>query len=115
MKTNDAVPMLAALAQDSRLAIFRLLVEAGRDGVSAGAIAEQLKLPAATLSFHVARLERAKLVVARPDSRFIYYAANYAKMDALIAFLTDNCCQGDEICLPKTLTTSNSRKSRKAA
>jgi DNA-binding transcriptional ArsR family regulator len=115
MKTKDAVPMLAALAQTTRLSIFRLLVEAGRDGMSAGAIAAKLKLPAATLSFHIAQLTRAKLVVARPDSRFIYYAANYGQMDGLIAFLTDNCCQGDEVCLPKTATISVSRKTRKAA
>ena len=107
--------MLAALAQDTRLAIFRLLVEAGREGMSAGAIAEKLKLPAATLSFHVAQLARAKLVIARPESRFIYYTANYDQMDGLIAFLTDNCCQGDEVCLPKTAVVSAARKPRKAA
>lgn len=107
--------MLAALAQDTRLAIFRLLVETGRDGMSAGTIAEKLKLPAATLSFHIAQLARAKLVVARPESRFIYYAANYSLMDGLVAFLTDNCCQGDEVCLPKTAAISSGRKPRKAA
>ena len=107
--------MLAALAQATRLSIFRLLVEAGRDGMSAGAIADKLKLPAATLSFHIAQLTRAKLVVARPASRFIYYAANYASMDGLIAYLTDNCCQGDEVCLPRTATASTTRKTRKAA
>ena len=115
MKTKDAVPMLAALAQTTRLSIFRLLVEAGREGMSAGAIAEQLKLPAATLSFHVAQLTRAKLVVARPESRFIYYAANYGSMDSLIAFLTDNCCRGNEACLPKTAAASGSRRNCKAA
>lgn len=107
--------MLAALAQPTRLSIFRLLVEAGRAGMSAGAIAEKLKLPAATLSFHIAQLARAKLVVARPESRFIYYAANYPSMDSLIAYLTDNCCQGNEVCLPKTASASMSRKTRKVA
>ena len=110
--------MLAALAQDSRLAIFRLLVETGREGMSAGAIAEKLKLPAATLSFHIAQLVRARLVISRPESRFIYYAASYATMDGLIAFLTDNCCQGDEACLPKTsaasCTPKRTRKSKAA-
>ncbi len=106
--------MLAALAQDTRLAIFRLLIEAGRDGMSAGAIAEKLKLPAATLSFHVAQLARAKLVVARPESRFIYYAANYTTMDSLVAFLTDNCCQGNEVCLPKTAASSSSTRRRQS-
>ena len=107
--------MLAALAQATRLSIFRLLVETGREGLSAGAIAEKLKLPAATLSFHVAQLVRAELVVARPESRFIYYAANYGAMDGLISFLTDNCCQGNEICLPKTAAASGNRRTRKAA
>lgn len=107
--------MLAALAQDTRLAIFRLLVEVGREGMSAGAIADKLKLPAATLSFHVAQLARAKLVVARPESRFIYYAANYGQMDGLIAFLTDNCCQGDEACLPKSAASATARRSCKTA
>ena len=107
--------MLAALAQATRLSIFRLLVEAGREGMSAGAIAEKLKLPAATFSFHVAQLTRAKLVVARPQSRFIYYVANYGSMDSLIAFLTDNCCQGSESCLPKTAAASCSRRNSKAA
>lgn len=107
--------MLAALAQPTRLSIFRLLVETGRAGMSAGAIAERLKLPAATLSFHIAQLVRAKLVAARRESRFIYYAANYGSMDGLISFLTDNCCQGDEVCLPKTAAAASPRKSRKAA
>lgn len=107
--------MLVALAQPTRLSIFRLLVEAGREGLSAGVIAEKLKIPAATLSFHVAQLTRAKLVVAHPESRFIYYAANYGSMDSLIAFLTENCCQGGESCLPKTATASRSRRSRKVA
>ena len=104
--------MLAALAQDSRLAIFRLLVEAGRDGMSAGAIAEKLKLPAATLSFHIAQLTRAKLLVARRESRFIYYAANYATMDGLLAFLTDNCCQGNEACLPRSAASATTARRR---
>lgn len=107
--------MLAALAQPTRLSIFRLLVETGREGLSAGTIAEKLKLPAATLSFHIAQLVRARLVVARPESRFIYYAANYGSMDGLISFLTDNCCQGNEVCLPKTAVASTARKPRKAA
>ena len=115
MKTKDAVPMLAALAQPTRLSIFRLLVEAGREGMSAGAIAEKLKLPAATLSFHIAQLARAKLVVARPESRFIYYAANYGAMDGLIAFLTDNCCLGDEACLPRAAASTTRRCGCKAA
>lgn len=116
MKTNDAVGMLAALAQPARLAIFRLLVEAGLNGMSAGSIAQKQKLPAATLSFHVAQLARAKLVTAQPNGRFIYYVANYPAMDNLIAYLTDKCC-GGEACLPRTAApaASTSRKQRKAA
>lgn len=107
--------MLAALAQPTRLAIFRLLVQAGREGMSAGAIATKLKLAPATLSFHIAQLARANLVSARPESRFIYYAANYGAMDGLIAFLTDNCCQGDETCLPRAAASTTRRRACKAA
>ena len=101
METNTAVQSLAALAQETRLSIFRLLVEAGPDGLNAGAIAEAVGVPAATLSFHVAQLARAALVTSRQESRFIFYAANFSVMDELIAYLTDNCCQGGQ-CLPKT-------------
>lgn len=111
MKVNTAVQSLAALAQDTRLAIFRLLVEAGSEGVNAGAIAESVGVPAATLSFHVAHLARAGLVTSRQESRFIFYAANFAAMDDLIAYLTDNCCQGGQ-CLPKTAAANTSTKRR---
>jgi ArsR family transcriptional regulator, arsenate/arsenite/antimonite-responsive transcriptional repressor len=115
MKTLDAVTALAALAQDTRLAIFRLLVKTGESGLSAGAIADKLKLPAATLSFHIAQLTRAGLVTATPQSRFIYYAASYPAMDDLIAYLTDHCCEG-HACLPKTAAaTTTKRRLSKAA
>ena len=116
MKLKPAVQSLAALAQETRLAIFRLLVEAGPGGMNAGAIAEAVGVPAATLSFHVAQLTRAGLVAARQESRFIFYSANFAAMDDLIAFLTDNCCQGGE-CLPKTAgaNTVEKRRARAAA
>lgn len=116
MKTNDAVDKLSALAQETRLRIFRLLVEAGPEGMNAGAIAEAVGVPAATLSFHVAQLVRAGLVASRQESRFIYYSAGYTAMDDLIAFLTDNCCQGGQ-CLPKTqaVATTTKRRTRKAA
>ncbi|MCK9285011.1 MAG: metalloregulator ArsR/SmtB family transcription factor [Rhodocyclaceae bacterium] len=100
MEINIAVAALAALAQETRLAIFRRLVEAGPEGLNAGAIADALGLPAATLSFHVAQLNRASLVAARQEGRFIFYSANFAAMDELLAYLTDNCCQGGA-CLPK--------------
>ena len=115
MKTLDAVTALAALAQETRLSIFRLLVKAGEQGLSAGVIADKLKLPAATLSFHIAQLARAGLVSAKPESRFIYYAANYTAMDDLIAYLTDHCCEG-KACLPKTAAaTTVKRRLPKAA
>ena len=112
---TQAVDKLAALAQETRLRIFRLLVEAGQDGMNAGAIAEALGLAPATLSFHIAHLARSGLVVARQESRFIYYSANFSAMDELIAYLTDNCCQG-KACLPKTAAASvPTQRSRKAA
>lgn len=114
MKLDQAVTRLAALAQETRLAIFRMLVEAGPDGMNAGAIAEALGVPAATLSFHVAQLVRADLVVSRQESRFIFYSANYAGMDDLIAYLTDNCCQGGQ-CLPKTQKLATTAKRRAKA
>ncbi len=94
MKTPQAVVALASLAQDTRLAIYRLLVEQGPDGLAAGAIAERLKLPAATLSFHLKELARASMVDSRQDGRFVYYSANYTQMNALIGYLTENCCSG---------------------
>lgn len=112
MEVGQAVDKLAALAQETRLKIFRLLVEAGDEGLYAGAIAEALELAPATLSFHVAHLKRAGLVDARQESRFIYYSASYGAMDDLIAYLTHNCCQGTA-CLPKTAAASTSAKRRR--
>lgn len=94
MEIKDAVTALSALAQETRLSIFRLLVEAGPDGVSAGRIADTLKVPAATLSFHLKELARSGLVSSRQDKQFIYYAADYEQMANLMMFLTQNCCQG---------------------
>ena len=101
METKNAAELLAALGQESRLAIFRLLVEAGPAGVNASAIGERLGLPGATLSFHLAHLSRVGLIRGERESRFIRYSAAYATMDELIAFLTRNCCQG-AACLPKS-------------
>ena len=94
MKTAAAIKGLAALAQESRLRVFRLLVQHGPEGVAAGTIAERLDITGATLSFHLKELARAGLVTPRPDGRFIYYAANYAAMNDLVGYLTENCCQG---------------------
>ena len=94
METKAAVAALAALAQETRLSVFRLLVEAGPEGGAAGVVGETLEVPAATLSFHLKELNRAALVTARQEGRFIYYAANFGHMAALMSFLTQNCCKG---------------------
>ncbi|GAA5158708.1 metalloregulator ArsR/SmtB family transcription factor [Viridibacterium curvum] len=95
MESIDATNQLAALAQESRLAVFRLLVQHGEAGLTVGRIAESLGLANATLSFHLKTLAQAGLILPRQEGRFIYYVANYAQMNALIAFLTENCCAGE--------------------
>jgi DNA-binding transcriptional ArsR family regulator len=94
METKQAVQALSALAQDTRLGIFRLLVQAGPDGMAAGQIGEKLDLPPATLSFHLAGLTRAGLAQSRPEGRFVFYSADFQAMNALVGFLSDNCCGG---------------------
>ena len=101
MKLNSAVEKLGALAQESRLSVFRLLVQAGAEGMSAGDLAARLELPNPTLSFHLSQLKGAGLVQCRRESRSLIYTANYAAMNDLLAFLTDNCCGGQaELCAP---------------
>lgn len=99
METTQAVQALSALAQESRLAIFRLLVQAGPDGLAAGAIGDKLELPPATLSFHLAGLTRAGLAQSRQEGRFVIYSASFEHMNALVGFLTENCC-GGATCAP---------------
>lgn len=100
MESKEAVTVLASLAQETRLAIFRHLVIAGDDGETAGAIATALEVPGPTLSFHLKELERASIITSRRESRQIYYKANFAGMKALIDFLTEDCCGGHpEVCL----------------
>ena len=94
MKLNTAVKALSALAQDTRLSLFRRLVQAGEPGLSAGQIAKELNIPNATLSFHLKELSHAGLITARQESRFIYYSANFKAMNELLGFLTENCCSG---------------------
>ena len=94
MEIKAAVLTLAALAQETRLAIFRLLIEAGRDGESVGRIGATLKVPGATLSFHLKELARSGLVTARQERQFIYYAIDFERMAELMTFLTQNCCHG---------------------
>ena len=99
METTQAVRALSALAQESRLAIFRLLVQAGPAGLAAGTIGEKLALPPATLSFHLAGLTRAGLAQSRQEGRFVIYSASFEVMNALVTFLTENCC-GGATCAP---------------
>lgn len=96
METFTAVASLAALAQESRLKIFRLLVQAGNNGLPAGRIGETLGLPPATLSFHLNQLKHAGLATFRREGRSLIYAADYSAMNALMAYLTENCCAGDD-------------------
>jgi DNA-binding transcriptional ArsR family regulator len=94
MEKTDAVAALAALAQDNRLDVFRLLVQAGPEGMTAGAVAEALDLAPNTLTFHFDRLRVAGLVTVRREGRSMIYAAHFDTMNALLGFLTDNCCGG---------------------
>ena len=99
METKDALAALSALAQETRLEVFRLLVRAGPTGLAAGAVAELIGVQPATLSFHLRELERAGLLTARRESRQIFYAPDFRGMRALLAFLTEDCCGGHpEIC-----------------
>jgi len=101
MEKTDAVSALAALAQDSRLDVFRLLVQAGPDGLPAGEIASALRLAPNTLTFHFDRLRAAGLVTVRRDGRQMIYAARFETMNALLGYLTQNCCGGAaDTCLP---------------
>jgi len=99
MKTEDAVARLSALAQETRLELFRKLVRRGSAGLAAGALAEALAVPAPTLSFHLAALERVGLVAARREGRSIVYTASYPAMEELLGFLLENCC-ADGACAP---------------
>lgn len=94
MSPDIAVQCLSALAQEHRLAAFRLLVAAGPDGMAAGAVADALSIPASSLSFHLSQLAQSGLVTMRRDGRSIIYAADYAAMQRLMAYLSDNCCGG---------------------
>jgi DNA-binding transcriptional ArsR family regulator len=111
----DAAPViraLGALAQEHRLAVFRLLVQAGPDGMPAGALAAAVGVPASSMSFHLAQLANAGLVVQRRQSRSIIYSADFAAMNALMAYLGENCCGGvpcgtDVACSPTISATKD--------
>src|SRR5246127_761600 len=113
MKKTDVVAALAALAQDNRLAVFRLLVEAGPEGMPAGAVAAALDLAPNTLTFHFDRLRQAGLVTVRREGRSMIYATRFETMNALLAYLTENCCRGaPEQCLPAK-NENSARKTKK--
>lgn len=111
MELKGAAELLAALGHESRLAIFRMLVEAGAEGICASNIGDQLDMAPATLSFHLAHLSRVGLITGERESRYIRYSANYRTMDDLIGFLTRNCCQGND-CLTNTVCC-DSRETRR--
>src|SRR5215510_1681283 len=114
MEKSDAVAALAALAQDNRLDVFRLLIEAGPEGLAAGEIAEALGLAPNTLTFHFDRLRAAGLVSVRREGRSMIYAARFETMNALLGFLTDNCCGGQpETCFPSRQCAPAKAKRRK--
>src|SRR4029079_9990121 len=100
MEMTQAVDALSALAQETRLGIYRLLVEAGPKGMTAGRIGEEMKLPPATLSFHLAHLVRAGLARSRQEGRFVIYSAHFDNMNGLVGFLTENCCCDAGVCTP---------------
>ena len=112
MQENDVIGALAALAHPVRLKVFRALVVSEPQGLTPGVMQEGLGVPAATLSFHLKELANAGLLASRQDGRYIYYSANYAQMNALIAFLTDNCCARDgcrPACGPARKSTQRSK------
>ena len=111
MKKTDVVAALAALAQDNRLDVFRLLVEAGPEGMPAGAVAATLDLAPNTLTFHFDRLRTAGLVTVRREGRSMIYAARFEIMNALVGFLTENCC-GGVACVPATPSKPARKRSK---
>lgn len=111
MDNSSAVILLAALAQESRLAVFRLLVQQGPAGLAAGQISASLGIAPNTLTFHLKELTHAGLLSSRPAGRFVFYAVNFSVMSGLMAFLVDNCCQG-EGCLPELSPLCGPEKAR---
>jgi ArsR family transcriptional regulator len=113
MERSDAIAALAALAQEHRLEAYRLLVQAGPDGLSAGEVAAAIGLPPNTLTFHFDRLRQAGLVTVRRDGRSMIYAARYDTMNALLFYLSENCCKGTKACgPPATCKPARSRRTK---
>jgi ArsR family transcriptional regulator len=116
METLDAVEALSALSQESRLQVYRLLVEAGPEGMQAGQIAAALDLPPNTLTFHFDRLRHAALVTVRRDGRSMIYAARFDTMNDLLGYLSKNCCGGDaQKCAPKNKSQKKSSRRKEGA
>lgn len=111
MKAEDAVKALGALAQEHRLALFRLLVQAGDRGMPAGAVADALEIPNSSLSFHLAHLTRAGLIQQRRQGRSLIYTADYAAMNALVGYLVENCC-GGTTCAPASECGDNAAQTQ---
>jgi ArsR family transcriptional regulator len=113
METRDAVKALAALAQESRLTVFRMLVEAGPEGLNPGVISERVGIVGPTLSFHLKELVNAGLISSRQEGRFILYAPRIDRMGELLGFLTHDCCGGHpELCAPVAPISGSSSKRR---
>jgi ArsR family transcriptional regulator len=115
MQTKRAISALGALAQETRLAIFRLLVERGPEGLSAGAIAEALDIPSSSLSFHLAQLSHAGLIVQRRESRSLIYSVDFEGMNSLMGYLTENCCGGDAAACNPVPAAGKPAKTRRTA
>lgn len=115
MDSIQVVRALAALAQESRLEVFRLLVKRGPEGYSAGEIGEKLDIPGPTLSFHLKELTQAGLITPRKSSRFIYYAPAFARMNELLGYLTENCCSQGEVCATACVPKIASARKRRTA
>jgi ArsR family transcriptional regulator len=116
MKAEQIVKALGALAQESRLAVFRLLVKRGPQGYSPGELAEKLGIPAPTLSFHLKELQHAQLVLSRREGRFLYYSANFETMNGVVGFLSENCCSlSDDACDAPCQPATSAKRSRRSA
>jgi DNA-binding transcriptional ArsR family regulator len=115
MKSETAVTALAALAQESRLALFRLLVKRGPEGYTPSEIGERLQIPAPTLSFHLKTLSGAGLVTVRREGRFLYYGADFSRMNELVGFLTEHCCTLATDCTPASCAPARATAKRRTA
>lgn len=110
MNHTLAAAQLSSIANEARLAIFRLLVQAGVNGLAAGNISEKLAIPNSTLSFHLKELNHAGLINAKQQSRYIYYSANYETMNNLLSYLTENCCAGEQDCCTANLCNTQNEE-----